>query len=124
MAPLLYCVFLLANSAAAASLGGARAAEVEHDHQGLLNLVVGTLGLAGFLVGVVLWPGCSARSASALVLGAHRSGHDGDGARVPAIAGRRVAGAQLEANSRRPSPMQDSVSVGSASFENGVCQTW
>ena len=47
VAPLLYCVFLVANSAAAASLGGARAAEVAHDHQGMLNLVVGTLGLAG-----------------------------------------------------------------------------
>lgn len=54
LAPLLYCLFLLANSAAAASLGGARAAQVAHDHQGMLNLVVGTLGLAGFLVGVVL----------------------------------------------------------------------
>lgn len=54
LAPLLYCLFLLANSAAAASLGGARAAEVAHDHQGMLNLVVGTLGLAGFLVGVLL----------------------------------------------------------------------
>jgi MFS transporter len=57
LAPLLYCVFLLANSAAAASLGGARAAEVAHDHQGMLNLVVGTLGLAGFLVGVLLVAG-------------------------------------------------------------------
>ena len=56
-APLLYCVFLLSNSAAAASLGGARAAEVAHDHQGMLNLVVGTLGLAGFLVGVLLVAG-------------------------------------------------------------------
>ena len=57
LAPLLYCVFLLANSAAAASLGGARAAEVAHDHQGMLNLVVGTLGLAGFLIGVLLVAG-------------------------------------------------------------------
>jgi MFS transporter len=57
VAPLLYCVFLLANTAAAASLGGARAAEVAHDHQGMLNLVVGTLGLAGFLVGVLLVAG-------------------------------------------------------------------
>jgi hypothetical protein len=56
-APLLYCLFLLANSAAAASLGGARAAEVAHDHQGMLNLVVGTLGLAGFLIGVLLVAG-------------------------------------------------------------------
>lgn len=57
VAPLLYCVFLLSNSAAAASLGGARAAEVAHDHQGMLNLVVGTLGLAGFLIGVLLVAG-------------------------------------------------------------------
>jgi hypothetical protein len=57
LAPLLYCLFLLSNSAAAASLGGARAAEVAHDHQGMLNLVVGTLGLAGFLVGVLLVAG-------------------------------------------------------------------
>jgi hypothetical protein len=57
LAPLLYCLFLLANSAAAASLGGARAAEVAHDHQGMLNLVVGTLGLAGFLIGVLLAAG-------------------------------------------------------------------
>ena len=57
VAPLLYCVFLVSNSAAAASLGGARAAEVPHDHQGMLNLVVGTLGLAGFLVGVLLVAG-------------------------------------------------------------------
>jgi hypothetical protein len=56
-APLLYCLFLLSNSAAAASLGGARAAEVAHDHQGMLNLVLGTLGLAGFLVGVLLVAG-------------------------------------------------------------------
>ncbi len=57
VAPLLYCLFLLANSAAAASLGGARAAEVAHDHQGMLNLVVGTLGLAGFLIGVLIVAG-------------------------------------------------------------------
>ena len=57
VAPLLYCVFLLANSAAAASLGGARAAEVAHDHQGMLNLLVGTVGLAGFLIGVLLAAG-------------------------------------------------------------------
>jgi hypothetical protein len=57
VAPLLYCAFLLSNSAAAASLGGARAAQVAHDHQGMLNLVVGTLGLAGFLIGVILVAG-------------------------------------------------------------------
>jgi hypothetical protein len=54
VAPLLYCIFLLSNSSAAASLGGARAAEVAHEHQGMLNLVIGTLGLAGFLIGVLL----------------------------------------------------------------------
>ena len=37
--------------------GGARAAEVTHDHQGMLNLVVGTPGPAGFLIGVLLVAG-------------------------------------------------------------------
>ena len=54
VAPLLYCLFLLSNSAAAASLNGARAAEVEHDHQGLLNLALITLGMIGFVAGIVL----------------------------------------------------------------------
>jgi len=54
VAPLLYCLFLLTNSTAAASLGGARASAVEHEHQGLLNLAVGTVGLVGFLCGVLL----------------------------------------------------------------------
>lgn len=57
VAPLLYCTFLLANSTAAASLGGARAATVAHEHQGMLNLVVGTAGLVGFLLGVLLVAG-------------------------------------------------------------------
>jgi MFS family permease len=57
VAPVLYCVFLLSNSSAAASLAGARAAEVAHDHQGMLNLVIGTLGLLGFLIGIVLVAG-------------------------------------------------------------------
>lgn len=57
VAPLLYCAFLLANSTAAASLGGARAAAVAHEHQGMLNLTVGTLGLLGFLLGVLLVAG-------------------------------------------------------------------
>jgi hypothetical protein len=49
---------------------------------------------------------------------------------APAVKAREVVdwclepGAQLDANSRRPSAMQVSVSVGRASFENGVCQTW
>ena len=57
VAPLLYCLFLLTNSAAAASLGGARASIVEQEHQGLLNLAVGTVGLVGFLGGVILAAG-------------------------------------------------------------------
>jgi MFS family permease len=57
LAPLLYCVFLLANSTGAASLAGARASVVAHEHQGLLNLTVGTFGLIGFLCGVVLVAG-------------------------------------------------------------------
>ena len=55
--PLVYCIFLLANSAAAASLNGARAAEVEHDHQGLLNMALLTVGMIGFIAGVVLAAG-------------------------------------------------------------------
>jgi hypothetical protein len=57
LAPLLYCAFLLTNSTAAASLGGARAATVAHEHQGMLNLTVGTVGLLGFLLGVLLVAG-------------------------------------------------------------------
>lgn len=57
LAPLLYCLFLLTNSTAAASLGGARAAVVAHEHQGMLNLTVGTVGLAGFVGGVLLAAG-------------------------------------------------------------------
>jgi hypothetical protein len=52
--PLVYCLFLLSNSAAAASLNGARALEVEHDHQGLLNMVLLTVGMIGFIVGVLV----------------------------------------------------------------------
>jgi hypothetical protein len=54
IAPLLYCLFLLTNSTAAASLAGARASAVDHAHQGFLNLTVGTVGLVGFLAGLVL----------------------------------------------------------------------
>ncbi len=57
IAPVLYCVFLVAYSTAAASLGGARAAEVDHEHQGFLNLALGTLGLVGFVLGVILAAG-------------------------------------------------------------------
>ncbi len=54
LGPLIYCLFLLSNSAAAASLNGARAAEVEHDHQGLLNMALLTVGMIGFITGVLL----------------------------------------------------------------------
>jgi hypothetical protein len=57
LAPLLYCAFLVTNSTAAASLGGARAATVAHEHQGMLNLTLGTVGLLGFLLGIVLVAG-------------------------------------------------------------------
>ncbi len=53
LGPLIYCLFLLSNSAAAASLNGARAAEVEHDHQGLLNMALMTIGMIGFIAGVL-----------------------------------------------------------------------
>ncbi len=55
--PLVYCVFLLSNSAAAASLNGARAAEVDYDHQGLLNMALLTLGMIGFITGIGLAAG-------------------------------------------------------------------
>jgi len=54
LGPLIYCLFLLSNSTAAASLNGARAAEVEHDHQGLLNMALLTVGMIGFITGVLL----------------------------------------------------------------------
>ena len=54
VAPLVYSLFLLSNSAAAASLNGARASEVAHDHQGLLNMALLTVGMVGFVGGVVL----------------------------------------------------------------------
>ena len=59
--PLVYCLFLLSNSTAAASLNGARASEVEHDHQGLLNMALLTVGLIGFITGVVLAAGLLGR---------------------------------------------------------------
>jgi MFS family permease len=54
LAPLAYAAFLLANSSAAASLNGARALEVELAHQALVSLALATIGLAGFVVGIVL----------------------------------------------------------------------
>ena len=57
LGPLIYCLFLLSNSTAAASISGARAAEVEHDHQGLLNMTLLTLATIGFVAGVVIAAG-------------------------------------------------------------------
>lgn len=54
LGPLIYCLFLLSNSAAAASLNGARALEVEHEHQGLLNMALLTVGMIGFIAGVLI----------------------------------------------------------------------
>lgn len=57
LVPLVYVMFLLSNSAAAASLNGARALEVTADHQSFLNLVLMGAGLVGFVVGLVLAAG-------------------------------------------------------------------
>ncbi|MDH4177002.1 MAG: hypothetical protein OEW31_01670 [Thermoleophilia bacterium] len=57
LAPLLYAVFLLSNSAAAAALSGARALEVDVDHQALLNLALISVSLVGYLVGVAATAG-------------------------------------------------------------------
>jgi MFS family permease len=54
LAPLLVAGFLLSNSTAAASLNGARALEIEQDQQALLSIIVMTLGMLGFVAGVVL----------------------------------------------------------------------
>lgn len=54
LAPLLVSAFLLSNSTAAASLNGARALEIERDQQALLNIIVMTLGMLGFVAGLVL----------------------------------------------------------------------
>jgi hypothetical protein len=55
--PLVYAFFLLSNSVAAASLSGARALEVDVDHQALLNLVLISISVVGYLVGVLLAAG-------------------------------------------------------------------
>lgn len=54
LAPLLVAAFLLSNSTAAASLNGARALEVGHEQQALLNILVMTIGMIGFIAGLVL----------------------------------------------------------------------
>lgn len=53
VAPVAYALFLLANSGAAASINGARAVEVDQRHQGLLNMTVLTIGMVGFIAGVL-----------------------------------------------------------------------
>jgi len=68
VAPLVYCVFLLANAAAAASLNGARATAVANEYQGLLNMTLITIGLTGFIVGLVLVAGLLAQVGFAVAL--------------------------------------------------------
>ncbi|HEX4746028.1 MAG TPA: MFS transporter [Gaiellaceae bacterium] len=57
LVPLIYAFFLLTNSVAAASLSGARALEVDVDHQALLNLVLIAIAIVGYLFGVLLAAG-------------------------------------------------------------------
>jgi hypothetical protein len=57
LVPLLYAGFLLTNSVAAAALSGARALEVDVDHQALLNLVLIAVAIVGYLLGVLLAAG-------------------------------------------------------------------
>ncbi len=57
LVPLVYAVFLLTNSIAAAALSGARALEVDIDHQALLNLVLIAVAVVGYLLGVLLAAG-------------------------------------------------------------------
>jgi len=54
LAPLLVAAFLLSNSTAAASLNGARALEIAQDQQALLSIIVMTLGMIGFVLGLLL----------------------------------------------------------------------
>ncbi len=53
LAPLLVSALLLSNSTAAASLNGARALEIAQDQQALLSIIVMTLGMIGFVLGLV-----------------------------------------------------------------------
>lgn len=57
LVPLVYAAFLLTNSIAAAALSGARALEVDVDHQALLNLVLIAVAIVGYLLGVLLAAG-------------------------------------------------------------------
>ncbi len=54
VAPLVVSAFLLSNSTAAASLNGARALEIAQDQQALLSIIVMTLGMVGFVLGLVI----------------------------------------------------------------------
>ena len=93
--PLVYCIFLLANSAAAASLNGARAAEVEHDHQGLLNMALLTVGMIGFIAGVVLAAGLLGPLGFGIVLALIAVGHGHDRGGLPPAADRRMTALDL-----------------------------
>lgn len=57
LVPVVYAFFLLTNSVVAAALSGARALEVDVDHQALLNLVLISIAIVGYLVGVLLAAG-------------------------------------------------------------------
>ena len=57
LVPVIYAFFLLTNSVGAASLSGARALEVAVAHQALLNLVLISLAIVGYLLGVLLAAG-------------------------------------------------------------------
>src|SRR5690606_17899344 len=57
LVPLMYVVFPLSDSAAAASLNGARALEGTAAHQAFLNLALMGAGLVGFVAGLVLAAG-------------------------------------------------------------------
>lgn len=57
LVPFVYAAFLLTNSVAAAALSGARALEVDVDHQALLNLVLIAVAIVGYLLGVLLAAG-------------------------------------------------------------------
>jgi hypothetical protein len=57
LVPVVYAFFLLTNSVVAAALSGARALEVDVEHQALLNLVLISISIVGYLVGVLLAAG-------------------------------------------------------------------
>ena len=63
-----------------------RAAEVEHDHQGLLNMALLTVGMIGFIAGVVLAAGLLGQLGFGVVLVVIGIGHGRNRRRLPAAA--------------------------------------